>query len=193
MKDMIREREHALEEEFFTRREQELLGRMREAAEAAADRQALASATGIQDAELLGGLLDVGVRAENVPALSIVPLVFVAWADHRLAGVERRAVLEAAHQFGIEPGSVPAQILEGWLAERPGERLLLVWERWIRMVARSISASELAELEKRILGLCRDVAHAAGGFLETGLPIDPEQRDVIAEIESVFEEMRFYS
>lgn len=186
MKDMIREREKALENEFFAAKEREQLARMRAEAQAAQDREALAQVTLIHDAGLLDSLLAAGVRAESVASLTLVPLVFVAWGDHRMVDVERRAVLESAHDLGVDPAGVPAEVLKGWLEQQPPEKLFDAWKAWIRQVAAALSPDERKRLARKVLDHCRDVAHAAGGFLETGTPIEPGQRDVIDEIEATF-------
>lgn len=188
MKDMIHEREKALENEFFASRERELIEKMKAEAAAADDREALAKVTLIQDTRLLDSLLAAGVRAESVASLTLVPLVFVAWGDHRMVDVERRAVLQAAHDLGVDPEGVPADLLQGWLERRPPEKLFTAWKEWIRLVATALPPDEKQRLARKVLDHCREVAHAAGGFLETGHPIERGQRDVIEEIEAVFAE-----
>lgn len=189
MRDMIHEREKALENEFFAKRERELLARMRAETEAADGREALAKVTLIRDTGLLNSLLAAGVRAESVASLTLVPLVFVAWGDHRMVDVERRAVLQSAHDLGVDPEGAPAELLEGWLDQRPPEKLFGAWKEWIRLVARSLPPEERERLARKVLDHCREVAQAAGGFLETGIPIEPGQRDVIEEIEAAFENL----
>jgi hypothetical protein len=187
MKDMIREREKALENEFFASRERELLERLRAEANAAADREALGRAICIEDTDLLDALLAAGVEADTAALLTVVPLVFVAWGDHRMVEVERRAVLEAANDLRVDPAGVASEILEGWLEERPPEKLFIAWKEWIGVVAEALPADERERLAHQILGHCRDIARAAGGFLETGIPIEPGQRDVLEEIEKALE------
>ena len=184
MKDMIQERERALENEFFASRERELLERLRAETEAAADRDALGKSISIQDTGLLDSLLAAGVRAETGALLTAVPLVFVAWGDHRMAEIERRAVFQAAQELRVDPSGVASEILEGWLTNRPPEKLFNAWKEWIRVVRDALPDNEKQRLDDQILGHCRDIAHAAGGFLETGHPIEPGQRDVIREIEN---------
>lgn len=189
MRDMIRERERALEDEFFASKERELLDRMRAEAGAATDREALAQVTGIKDTDLLDSLLGTGVGAENVASLTVVPLVFVAWADHRMVDVERRAVLDAAHKLGVDPEGTTSALLAGWLDQRPPEKLFTAWKAWLRAVAAALSQDEQARLAEKILGHCRDIAHAAGGFLELGVPTDPGERRVIEEIQALFDDV----
>jgi hypothetical protein len=188
MKDMIQERERALENEFFAARERKLLEQLRAEANAESARDALARTTQIEDPALLDSLLAAGVRAETVALLVVVPLLFVAWGDHRMVDVERRAVRETALKLRVAPSGVTSEILEGWLDERPPENLFTAWKEWIRVLAGALPEDERARLAERIIGRCREVAHAAGGFLESGRPIEPGQRDVLEEIKLVFEE-----
>jgi hypothetical protein len=59
-KDMLRERGRSLEEEYFRKKDRELIERMRHAAAADEDRQALAKRSGLADPTLLQELKDLG-------------------------------------------------------------------------------------------------------------------------------------
>ena len=107
--EILRDRGRSLEDEFFRREDKRLLAKLSELKAAEMNREALARATGITRPEVLDKLLGLGVRAETVAALSIVPLVEVAWADGSLDPKERRAVLDRARDSGIAPGSTAAR------------------------------------------------------------------------------------
>jgi uncharacterized membrane protein YebE (DUF533 family) len=59
--------------------------------------------------------MELWIRAETVAALSVVPLVEVAWADGALNAKERRAIVERA---AIAPDSTEGALLEVWLDRR---------------------------------------------------------------------------
>src|SRR5690242_3342880 len=82
--EILRDRERALEDEFFRREDQRLLEHLGALRVAASTREALAKASGITDPVLLDMLVAHGIKAETVAALSFVPLLEVAWADGRL-------------------------------------------------------------------------------------------------------------
>ena len=77
-KDIIREREKALENVFFEKRDRHLVEQMRCARERDADRVALRRACGVTDERLLDDLLDQGVGVESLAALVLLPLLMVA-------------------------------------------------------------------------------------------------------------------
>ena len=98
--DILRERGKSLEDEFFRREDKRLLTRLQELRAAEVNREALAKASGITKPEVLDRLLRLGIQAQTLAALSIVPLVEVAWADGALDAKERRTVLEHAVAAG---------------------------------------------------------------------------------------------
>src|SRR5437660_9372790 len=110
--EILRDRGRSLEGEFFRREDRRLMVRLNELRAAEATREALGEASGITKPAILEKLMELGVRAETVAALSIVPLVEVAWADGALDAKERRAVVERA---GVDRDSTAGALLEAWL------------------------------------------------------------------------------
>lgn len=110
--EILRDRGKSLEDEFFHREDQRLLERLRDLRAAEASREALSKASGITQPEVLDRLLRLGIQAHTLAALSIVPLIEVAWADRALDAKERRAVLEHAGVVGITAGSPAYELLE---------------------------------------------------------------------------------
>ncbi|HKC86196.1 MAG TPA: hypothetical protein VKG02_09500, partial [Blastocatellia bacterium] len=77
-RDKFAEREHWLEEEYFGRKNQELIQKLRERRAREADRQKMAEMMGVDDQEVIEALQDLGYTSETIPLLHIVPLVEVA-------------------------------------------------------------------------------------------------------------------
>ena len=117
--EILRDRGRSLEDEFFRREDQRLLAKLNDLKAAATTREALAKASGINAPEVLDKLLALGIKAETVAALSIVPLVEVAWADGSLDARERQVILDRARDSGVAPGSTAQALLEAWLERRP--------------------------------------------------------------------------
>jgi uncharacterized membrane protein YebE (DUF533 family) len=155
-------RKRALEEEFFRRRERELLARIQAEQARQSARQALAEASGLTDPAVLDHLVALGIAPETLLALRLVPLVEVAWADGHLDDRERRAVLSALSAAGLAPGSAAYALVESWLASPPPPALLEAW------------TGERAQLRDSVLRQARAVAEAAGGFLGLGRISDAE-------------------
>ena len=89
-------RERALENQFFYRVAQKLLQQWQEHMRAEKDCRQLATETGIKNEAVIAELVELRIAAETLLALSLVPLVQVAWADRIVEATERAAVLKAA-------------------------------------------------------------------------------------------------
>ena len=121
-KDAFSERRRGLEEEYFHKKEKELLEKLRRRMQAEAERGQIAEALGVQDAEILSDLQALGYTRETVALLHLVPLIQVAWADGDVTLRERELILELAGSRGIAEDSNAYQQLVGWLTERPSEQ-----------------------------------------------------------------------
>ena len=95
------ERRKALENVFFDKQSVKLLARLREKEERELQREALSGVTRVQDESVLDHLIEVGVRAETWLAITLLPLVEVAWADRIVKDEQRAAILKAAEAHGI--------------------------------------------------------------------------------------------
>jgi tellurite resistance protein len=173
----------SLEEAFFAKQNAELLEKLRKEARHKERRQALREMVPNADDALLDHLLTIGLGPETVLALVLVPLVAVAWADGRIDPRERAALLKAAEERGVAPGSHSRQLLEGWLGRRPEMQLLEVWKRYVRALRDSLDETERIAIQSRVIDLARGVAEAAGGFLGLGSRISPAERAVLDELE----------
>lgn len=185
-KEFLGDREHALEEVFFAQQDQALLRRLREADTAKSKKDALSAASGITDPALLDKLVALGVDGATMAALSLVPLVLVAWADGEMDAKERGAVLSAAAEAGVEDKGAGHQLLDRWLSTRPPPQLLATWTDYIRAIAPTLSAAARDQLRANLLGRARKVSEAAGGFLGAGWKTSPAEREVLAKLEKAF-------
>ncbi|WP_426957723.1 hypothetical protein [Muricoccus radiodurans] len=185
MSDFIDDRRRALEEAFFARQDAEILRKMRGGDAPDTRQEALSAASGITDSDLLGKLSGLGVDSGTLAALSLVPLVAVAWADGTLEAREREAVLSAAHQSGIDRQAPSYQLLQGWLASAPPPELLTAWSDYIRATSSRLGADGRQALKLQILGRARRVAEAAGGLLGIGAVSAAEQA-VLSRLETDF-------
>jgi hypothetical protein len=183
----MQERGRALEEAFFKKQHEEQLGKLRKEQERAEAREALAAASGISDdPDLLDRLVTLGIHAETLAALTLIPLVEVAWADGKMEARERDAILRGAESSGIQPGSPSYGLLEIWTHDRPAPELLDTWKTYIGALVEELSADQKWHLEEKIIGRARAVAEAAGGFLGLGSKISVEEEAMLAELERAF-------
>jgi hypothetical protein len=117
--EFLADRRKALEDAFFAKQDTKLVARLRQERERSLAIAALKGASSIEDPDLLGRLVDLGIDARSWTALALVPLVEVAWADGRVEPKERDAILAMARQHGVAPGSPGDALLESLLAQRP--------------------------------------------------------------------------
>src|SRR6185436_4385506 len=95
-------------------------------------REELRKASGMTDDAVLDQLVALGLRSNTIAALSLVPLIQVAWADGAIQDNERTAILQGAHGKGLEEGSDGYELLQRWLERQPGDELFTAWEAYIK-------------------------------------------------------------
>ena len=111
----LEERGRALENQFYEKENKEKLAAMKSKLEAQQTRDELRKASGMTDDAVLDKLVALGLRANTIAALSLVPLIEVAWADGTIQDNERNAILQGAHGKGLEQGTDGYQLLQAWL------------------------------------------------------------------------------
>jgi len=183
--DDLNSRGKAMENMFFENRDQELLNKLRSELEGDRKLEVLQAASGITDSAVLKALTDQGVTAESLSALSLIPLVTVAWSDGTLDAKEQEAILKAAESSGVAAGSTAASLLESWLVSKPQATLLDAWKAYIGALKTSVDDAAFGQVKTSILNRAQNVAQAAGGFLGIGSVSDSEKQ-AIADLESAF-------
>ena len=158
--DIFGDRRKALEDAFFRERDQQLIDKLKLELEATETHRNLAHVSGILDQRVLADLVKAGVRAETLLALTLIPLVEVAWADGSVADDEREAVLKAAAENGIKTGTAPHALLDQWLRDRPDVRVIAAWKEYVHALAKAMPAEVIAVMGERLIGRCRTVAGA---------------------------------
>jgi hypothetical protein len=185
--DIFADRRKSLEEEFFRKQDKHLIERLRANEGRKALKEALAQTGSRFDDSIVDRLVELGVTAETVASVLLAPLVVVAWADGHLDKKERQAVLQGAESRGLQQGTPAHALLEEWLKEKPGAKLLHAWEDYVRTLAGAVSQEERDRLKTRILGYARDVAQASGGFLGMGPKISAVENEVLQRLERAFD------
>lgn len=182
-RDALRGREKALEEEYFARKNQKLVDKLKATFEHEATREAIRDLTGVTDSKLLDRLVSLQVRGDTMAAFWLYPLIEVAWADGKLDRRERDAILEAAVAGGIESGSAGYEALETGMADGPTEAKRQAWFAYARDLAARLDAGERRAVREDLLRRARAVAEASGGVLGLRRISAAEQRvlDRVAE------------
>ena len=148
--------------------------------------EAIAEASGLGDRTLAGRLASLGIRAETLAALTLLPLVEVAWADGKMDAREKAAVLSGAESTGIDAENPSHGLLRLWLEDRPAPDLTSIWREFIAAVCRELAPDERRRLRANVVGRARRVAEAAGGILGLGSHVSAEEEAVLADLERAF-------
>jgi hypothetical protein len=170
------------EEEYFRRKDRELVERMRQAAAASEARQALEAQSGIHDPALLQELEALGFTPETVSLLPLVPIVQVAWAEGGVSAEERTLIVQLARQRGVGAGTAGDQQLATWLDERPSEDVFARATRLIRAILDTPDAERKGLTIEDLIQHCEEIAAASGGVLGFR-KISAEERTLLEQIE----------
>jgi hypothetical protein len=176
----------ALEDSFFAEENARLLQRLREAAAKEEKKKEFRAVLIVKNEELLDALIELGVEAETLVAISLVPFVEVAWADGEIQAKERDAILKAAEEQGVNVGSATHDLLENWLRTKPDDQLLEIWGDYVQELMSSLSDEAGSQLKASTLGRARAVAAAAGGFLGVGA-ISAAEKEMLTKLEWAFD------
>ena len=182
----LQDRERALENQFFDRENKEKLAAMKHKLEENATKDELRRASGMSDDAVLEQLVGLGLRANTIAALSLVPLIQVAWADGEIQDNERVAILQGAHGKGLEEGTDGYALLQTWLHHAPGPALFHAWEAYIKALASQLNDEQNRLLKTQIVGFAKMVATAAGGILGFG-KVSASEEAVLTQIEAAFQ------
>lgn len=180
-KEWLQDRERALENEYFRRKDQELIAKLREQGRQERERQALQDRLGSPDDRLPAALQKAGFRADGLALLHLVPLVDVAWADKGITGRERELVLALAERRGVAPESPDHRQLIDWLARRPDQTTFDTAYAAIQTLLSQQDAKTRATTRIELVQMTTRVAEATGGILGM-MPISREERECIDRI-----------
>jgi len=176
-----------LEAIFFAKHNKERLDAMRAEKQADSEREDLTRASGITEEDVLDELREVGIRPQTLAALSLVPLVQVAWADGVLDHKERVAILSAVHESGIEKGSPSYEVLESWLDQAPEDDVVNAWADYVGALSKNMEKAAFASLRRHVLDMANKVADASGGFLGLGNKTSDVEQEVLDKLTRAFE------
>ena len=181
--DQFAIREKALEEEFFARESEKLKAALRADIQHDQTLAAMSKATGIGDETVLQHLLDAGVGPESGAALSIVPLIFAAWADGKLDDKERTAVLEAAREEGGLTGPGPAHdLLAHWLEKRPPQRLWRAWCEYVGLFLDTLDTDVRQAFVALLMRRAEMVTKASGGLAGIAFQVSDKEREMLTQL-----------
>jgi len=177
----LADRGRALEEDYFRKKDRELIEKMRAVDAAAKARKDLGASTGLSDPALLDELQALGFTPETVPLLPLIPLVRVAWAEGGVSAQERKMIVDLARARGITAGSGADRQLADWLDRQPSEAVFTRAMRLISAVLSGQSANTASLSAEDLVKYCEEIAAASGGLLGIG-KVSSEERKLLASI-----------
>lgn len=183
--EFLDERRKSLEDEFFHRENQKKLEAMKDKLSAQESRDELRRASGMNDDAVLDRLVALGIRGQTIAALSLVPLIVVAWADGSIQANERSSILESAKGKGIDAGGPGHEILSSWLDHKPEPALFDAWEGYIKTLVVELTDEQRKLMRTQILGFARMIAESSGGILGFG-KVSASEEKVLARIDGAF-------
>jgi hypothetical protein len=179
-RDSLRERGRAFEDEYFRKKDRELIEKMRKAAAADQARGALGSSTGLDDPAVLAELQELGFAPDTVSLLPLVPIVQMAWAEGGVSAAERELVVKLARSRGIESGSAADRQLAAWMATRPSDDTFARASRLIGAMLDAGPAPGRVSADD-LIKYCEEIAAASGGILGIGR-ISAEERTLLTRL-----------
>lgn len=179
--EFLDDRRRNLEEDYFRRKDRELIERMRKAAETEKARTELSAKTGLNDPGLVAELQEMGFTPETLSVLPLVPVVQMAWAEDSITPAERALIVKLARARGIAEGSAADQLLSGWMTRRPASEVFAKATRLIRAMLDAGGAGSATIDADDLIKYCESIASASGGILGLG-SISAEERDTLARI-----------
>lgn len=184
--DLFEQRRKGFEKEFFAKRDQQLIEKLRRVLEKEHPRETLKKTTGIEDDKIIDTLVALNVNHDTMAAFALYPLVEVAWADGKVDEREREAFFRAAAEIGLREGTPGHTALKEFLKDTPREEARKAWFAWSSELNRKLEPAERKKVREALLTRARAVAEATGGFLGLGTRITAGEQKVLDRIAEAF-------
>ena len=181
-KDIFRQRGMYLEEEYYRKKEFELLEKLKAVFQKKVDKESISKATGITNEVVLDRLVAMQLNGELMGAFQLYPLVEIAWADGDLSADEARSVLAAGEKQGLRPGTRAYRMLEDRLHKGPDPEARKIWFLYAEELKKVLSRDELDRVRHDLLERARGIV-AATGHLERLLIDVGGERKVLKKVE----------
>ena len=171
------------QDESFRSQDGDLIERLRRASVAEQERHVLETHTGIHDAAMLEQLQELGFTPATIALLPLIPVLQVAWAEGRISGAERTAILNLARARGIEIGNDADHQLIEWLDRPPSPDTFGKATRLIAAMVEDPTEALQDMSADDLLRYCEQIAHASGGIFGIGV-VSTDERKALEQITS---------
>jgi hypothetical protein len=167
------------EEDYFQKKDRELIEKMRQQAKAQKELRELGERIGVTDPDISRELAEMGFTPETVRLLPLMPILEMAWAEGGVTPNERKMVVDLARARAIEEGSEADRQLTEWLDRRPSET---IFRRAGRLISALFAAGGRFDISPDdILKYSEAIAEASGGLLGFGR-VSSEERATLERI-----------
>jgi len=180
--DIFGKREKYFEEEYFRKKDFELLEKLKGVFQKKMDKEALRQASGVTNEQMLDRMLEIQVNGEMMAAFQLYPLVEIAWADGDLSESEARSVLSAGEEHGIRPGTKAHEMLEQRLHKGPDPEVRKIWFLYAEELRKNLTPRELETFREDLLARARAVVESTGHLERLLVDVGGERR-IMAAIE----------
>lgn len=180
--DAFEKRGQALEDEYFKTRDSQLVAKLKSVFQHTFSKDELRRTSGIQNDAVLDRLVKLSLNDQLLTAFKLYPLVEIAWADGAVDDREIQAVVKAAENFGVTPGSAALANLEARLRSGPDEDARIAWRQFAQELRKTLTPQELATFRADLLEYAHKVAKASGGVFGDVLAISPGEKRAIKAI-----------
>lgn len=184
--EKIDDKRNTLEEIFFAKQNRELIEKMKAQATQVETCSELSKVSGIKNENVLNKLYEAGVRPSTMIALSLLPLILVAWADGNIDQKERDAILKAASENDIDSKNPAYEHLNSWLTNPPPANFFDIWQHYIQGLSQTFNKEAFKQLQADIINRTTAVANSAGGFLGLGAKTSAAEKQMIDKLNAVF-------
>lgn len=173
--DSMAQRGRALEEDFFRKKDRELIERV------AAVHAAPTSSQGpLRDPRALQELHDLGFTVDTVALLPLIPALQAAWAEGGVTAAERQSFMNVARARGIANGSAAHQQLTEWSSRRPDDAVFSHANRLIRAL---LDVGTPGTSQSGDIVTAAEQIAAAGSILGLA-PLSAEEKTLVAQLRS---------
>ena len=177
--DLAAGRRRMQEEEYFQKKDRELIEKARQQAKAEAELREMGERAGVTDQGVIHELAELGFTTETVRLLPLIPVLEMAWAEGGVTAQERRMVIDVARTRGIEEGSAADRQLAEWLDRQPDAS---VYRRAGRLISALFESGAPVNLTADdLLKYCEAIADASGGIFGIGR-VSSEERATLSRI-----------
>jgi hypothetical protein len=183
--DFLSKSGRRLEDAFFIEKDKKLLEQLHKMQKMKEDMASLEKVSGIKNEAILSKLISHNIRPETVAALSLIPIIEIAWADGKLDSSEKEAILKASDGHFNKGNQISKVLLDEWLSQKPATEMLDAWVHYIKGLVEILSKKEASELKVDLLLHARDVAESSGGFLGIN-KISKEEERMLKVLENAF-------